>query len=126
VQQVNKEDKIVIAGLKPWPGRYINGEGPYDEGGKERRAAVFIGPEFGSVSRQDLVAAAKEAADADFDVLIACAFSHRTSGKAGGLYFENRSKRLSSRVSIGHSFYLRLLALGYNFSPVLRLPTVET
>jgi adenine-specific DNA-methyltransferase len=32
-----------------------------------RRAAILIGPEFGSVSR--------EAADAEFDVLIACAFN---------------------------------------------------
>ena len=44
--------------------------------GTERRAGIFIGPEFGTVSRPDLVAAALEAADADFDVLIACAFSY--------------------------------------------------
>ena len=43
---------------------------------KERRAAIFIGPEFGTVSRPDLVAAAREAADAGFDVLIACAFNY--------------------------------------------------
>ena len=45
-------------------------------GGKERRAAIFIGPEFGTVSRPDLVEAAREAADAKFDVLIACAFNY--------------------------------------------------
>ncbi len=43
---------------------------------KERRAAIFIGPEFGTVSRPDLVSAAREAGDADFDVLIACAFNY--------------------------------------------------
>lgn len=32
--------------------------------------------EFGTVSRPDLVAAAREAGDADFDVLIACAFNY--------------------------------------------------
>jgi len=42
----------------------------------EKRAAIFIGPEFGTVSRPDLVAAAREAADAGFDVLIACAFNY--------------------------------------------------
>jgi adenine-specific DNA-methyltransferase len=42
----------------------------------ERRAAIFIGPEFGTVQRPDLVAAAREAADAGFDVLIACAFNY--------------------------------------------------
>ena len=76
VQQANKEDKIIFTSLKPWPGRFINGAGVYGEGDKERRAAIFIGPEFGSVARQDLVAAAREAADADFDVLIACAFNY--------------------------------------------------
>jgi adenine-specific DNA-methyltransferase len=42
----------------------------------ELRAAIFIGPEFGTVTRPDLVAAAREAGDADFDVLIACAFNY--------------------------------------------------
>jgi adenine-specific DNA-methyltransferase len=53
-------------------GRYLEGTG---DSGKERRAAIFIGPEFGTVSRPDLVGAAKEAAEAGFDVVIACAFS---------------------------------------------------
>ena len=47
-----------------------------DQGGREQRAGIFIGPEFGTVSRPDLVAAAREAGDADFDVLIACAFNY--------------------------------------------------
>src|SRR5438094_8487040 len=42
----------------------------------DRRAAIFIGPEFGTVTRPDLVAAAREAGDAGFDVLIACAFNY--------------------------------------------------
>ena len=46
------------------------------EGSAEKRAAVFIGPEFGTVQRQDLVLAAREAGDASFDVLIACAFNY--------------------------------------------------
>jgi adenine-specific DNA-methyltransferase len=46
------------------------------ESGAEKRAAIFIGPEFGTVSRPDLVAAAREAGDAGFDVLIACAFNY--------------------------------------------------
>jgi len=43
----------------------------------EKRAAIFIGPQFGTVQRADLVAAAaREAADCGFDVLIACAFNY--------------------------------------------------
>lgn len=75
VQQVHKEDKIEFSSLAPWPGRYISGEGMYQEGDTPKRAGIFIGPEFGTVSRQDLVEAAKEAGDADFDVVVACAFN---------------------------------------------------
>jgi adenine-specific DNA-methyltransferase len=75
VQQIHKEDRINFTALTPWPGQHICAEGRYREGEVERRAAIFIGPEFGTVSRPDLVAAAREAAEAGFDVLIACAFS---------------------------------------------------
>ncbi|MBB5034120.1 site-specific DNA-methyltransferase [Prosthecobacter vanneervenii] len=75
VQQAHKEDKIVFTALTPWPGELVCGEGRYMEGDTEKRAAIFIGPEFGTVQRQDLVLAAREAGDADFDVLIACAFN---------------------------------------------------
>jgi adenine-specific DNA-methyltransferase len=75
VQQAHKEDKITFQSLTPWPGHYICAEGQYQEGETLRRAAIFIGPEFGTVARQNLVEAAREAGDGDFDVLIACAFS---------------------------------------------------
>jgi adenine-specific DNA-methyltransferase len=80
VQQAHKENKIDFTSLVPWPGDLICAEGRYLEGdaeaGTERRAAIFIGPEFGTVSRPDLVRAAREAGDADFDVLITCAFNY--------------------------------------------------
>jgi adenine-specific DNA-methyltransferase len=75
VQQVHREDRISFTSIVPWPGELVCAEGRYLEGATEKRAAIFIGPEFGTVSRPDLVAAAREAADAGFDVLIACAFS---------------------------------------------------
>ena len=80
VQQAHKEDRITFSALIGWPGKYICAEGRYFEGkgddAPQKRAAIFIGPEFGTVSRPDLVAAAREAADANFDVLIACAFNY--------------------------------------------------
>ena len=76
VQQAHKADRISFSSIVGWPGTYICAEGRYMEGDKERRAAIFIGPEFGTVSRPDLVGAAREAADASFDVLIACAFNY--------------------------------------------------
>jgi len=101
VQQAHKEDRITFTSLVPWPGDLVCAEGRYMEGtasvpsppGKwekvadrpdegadaaatEKRAAIFIGPEFGTVSRPDLVSAARGAKDAGFDVLIACAFNY--------------------------------------------------
>jgi adenine-specific DNA-methyltransferase len=76
VQQAHKEDRITFTALAPWPGDLVCAEGRYMEGEAEKRAAIFIGPEFGTVQRADLVAAAREAGDAGFDVLIACAFNY--------------------------------------------------
>ncbi len=100
VQQAHKEDRITFSSLTPWPGRYVCAEGRFESGGEppveggvramegrgppyslstrdsDRRAAVFVGPEFGTVSRADLVDAAREAAEADFGLLIACAFNY--------------------------------------------------
>lgn len=79
VQQAHKDDKIAFTSLVPWPGVMVCAEGRYIEGDgqeAEKRAAIFIGPEFGTVSRPDLVEAAREAGEAGFDVLIACAFNY--------------------------------------------------
>ena len=76
VQQAHKEDRITFTALIPWAGELVCAEGRYVEGQSEKRAAIFIGPEFGTVQRADLVEAAREAADAGFDVLIACAFNY--------------------------------------------------
>ena len=76
VQQAHKSDKISFTTIQPWPGNMICADGRYeDKVGKEKRAAILVGPEFGTVTRPDLVAAAKEAAESDFEVLIACAFN---------------------------------------------------
>jgi adenine-specific DNA-methyltransferase len=76
VQQAHKQDKIVFTSLTAWPGEFVCAEGRYRDHESEKRAAIFIGPEFGTVSRPDLVAAAREAGDAGFDALIACAFNY--------------------------------------------------
>jgi adenine-specific DNA-methyltransferase len=86
VQQAHKADRITFSSLTPWPGEMICAEGRYREGetgsdpstalGAEKRAAIFIGPEFGTVQKPDLVKAAREAGDAGFDVLIGCAFNY--------------------------------------------------
>ena len=76
VQQAHKEDKIEFSALTPWPGHFMCAEGRYEESGVTKRAGIFIGPEFGTVSRPDLFEAATETAEASFDVLVACAFNY--------------------------------------------------
>jgi adenine-specific DNA-methyltransferase len=77
VKQQAKGDRITFESIAPWPGDFIGASATFIEGenGPERRAAILIGPEYGTVGRQDLVAAAREAVDNRFDVLIACAFN---------------------------------------------------
>ena len=75
IQQAHKEGKINFTSLAPWPGEMICAEGRFQEGDNEKRAAIFIGPEFGTVARVDLTRAAVEAGEAGFDLLIACGFN---------------------------------------------------
>ena len=80
VHQIERGDRIEFTSLTPWPGEYIGAEGRFMEGETERRAAIFIGPEFGTVSRVQLTAAAREAAGSRFDVLIATSFAFDAHG----------------------------------------------
>jgi adenine-specific DNA-methyltransferase len=76
VTQVEKRDTIRFAARPSgWPGEYICAEAHFLEAGRERRAGILVGPEYGTLSRGDLTAAAREANDARFDALIACAFA---------------------------------------------------
>ena len=75
VQQAHKDARIAFTSITGWPGKLICAEARYLEGETERRAGILIGPEFGTVSRPDLVAAAREAGDAGFDIVVACAFN---------------------------------------------------
>ena len=104
VQQAHKADRIDFTSLQPWPGDYVCAEGTYAEASADpptgspedglpapdaaaaqaetRRAAIFVGPEFGTVTRPELVAASREAVEAGFDVLIACAFNYDAQASA--------------------------------------------
>ena len=67
-QQADKWDHIKLTSLSPWPGTLGCPEGQHAEGtggkaAKEHGAGIFIGPEFGTVSRADLASAVREAAD---------------------------------------------------------------
>ena len=80
VQQAHKEERIKFTSINPFPGKFISGDGRYVESDSEnalqKRAAIFIGPEYGTLGRADIVAAAREARDLQFDVLVCCAFNY--------------------------------------------------
>ena len=76
VQQTLKEDRIEFDSVEAWPGQMVHAVGTFTEGGRQQRAAICIGPEYGTLHRTDLTAAAREAADARFDLLVACAFGY--------------------------------------------------
>ena len=76
VQQGAKEDRIVFDSVTPWPGEMVHAEGRFTDGDTPRRAAICIGPEYGTLHRTDLTTAAREAADVRFDVLVCCAFNY--------------------------------------------------
>ena len=76
VQQMDKADKIEFETLDVFPGVRICAEGKYMRGDRQIRAGIFLGPEFGTVTRMDLVDAAREAAELGFNEMIALAFNY--------------------------------------------------
>ncbi len=85
VGNTKKNERLRFTALRPFPGRYVNAEGRYTEGytegAPERKAAIFIGPEYGTVTRAMIIAAAREAADL-FDVLVVCGFAFEAHATA--------------------------------------------
>lgn len=127
VHQIDKKDTIKFDSLAPWPGEWIGAEGRYREGSgddaKERRAAIFIGPEYGTVSRADLVACAREAADAGFDIVIACAFNFEAHAQE--LHKLGRVPILQARMNADLHMAGDLKAGGGNLFVVFGEPDIE-
>ena len=97
VQQSDRKDRIEFSSLSPWPGEFIAAEGRYSRGSQQRRAGIFIGPEFGTVGRPDLADAAREAAEAGFHVVVACAFAY--DAQASELRKLGRIRILKARMN---------------------------
>ncbi|ARP67741.1 hypothetical protein A9K65_013595 [Mesorhizobium sp. WSM1497] len=85
VGNTKKGERLRFTAIRPFAGRYLNAEGRYtegeSEGAPERRAAIFIGPEYDTVTRAMIVAAAREAVDT-FDTLIVCGFAFEAHASA--------------------------------------------
>ena len=77
VQNTFKNERLTFDRLEPYAGTWIHAAGEYTNGdGKPRRVAVTIGPEYGTVTPQQVKEAAKEAVSGvGFDILIVCGFA---------------------------------------------------
>ena len=80
VQNTVKEERLKFDRIERYPGEWIHAEGEYTaKNGETKRAAVSIGPEFGTVSPEQIQEAAKEAKEAvkglGFDLLLVCGFA---------------------------------------------------
>jgi adenine-specific DNA-methyltransferase len=75
VQNTKKGERLVFSTLRPWPGgRWVSAEGLYEEGGARKRAAIVIGPEYGTVG-QDLVREASRECRDWADAMVVCGFA---------------------------------------------------
>lgn len=77
VQNTIRNERLVFDTLEPYAGRYIQGAGDFtDKDGNVKRVAVAIGPEHGTVGKDLLREAAKEARRGEgFDMLVVCGFA---------------------------------------------------
>ena len=77
VQNTRKKERLVFNTLEPYAGTWINAQGTYtDTDGKQKRVAVSLGPEHGTVGPQQVKEAAKEAVQGlGFGLLIVCGFA---------------------------------------------------
>jgi len=77
VQNTFKDERLKFDRLDPFAGAWIHATGEYTNGDeKTRRVAVTIGPEYGTVTPQQVKEAAKEAVSGiGFDILIVCGFA---------------------------------------------------
>jgi adenine-specific DNA-methyltransferase len=74
VQNTVRSERLMFHSVESWAGRYVHAAGTYSESGLEKRAAISIGPEYGTVDAELVHQAAREAVDFA-DLLIVCGFA---------------------------------------------------
>ena len=81
VQNTFKNERLKFDRLEAFPGAWLQASGEYTDGsGKSRRAAVSIGPQYGTVTADQVKEAVKEAVRGiGFEVLVICGFAYDAS-----------------------------------------------
>ena len=84
VDNRTKGERLRFETLDPYPGRFLQATGTFREGETDRRVAVAIGPQYGTVG-PDLVREAALETGGYFDVLVVCGFAFDAlADEAGG------------------------------------------
>jgi adenine-specific DNA-methyltransferase len=95
VQNTKRGERLTFDRLDPYPGEHLQAEGTYTEKGQSKRVAVSIGPEFGTVGPEHLIAASLEASRGlPFDLLLLCGFAFDPHVAEDSLVVEKRVGRL--------------------------------
>jgi adenine-specific DNA-methyltransferase len=95
-----KGERLRFETLDPFPGRFLQATGTYREGDVDRKVAVAIGPQYGTVG-PDLVREAALEAGGYFDVLVVCgfAFDARADEETGKAMRFGRMTVLAARMN---------------------------
>jgi adenine-specific DNA-methyltransferase len=77
VQNTVKNERLRFDRLEPYAGTWLQAAGEYtDAADKVRRVAVSVGPQYGTVGKEQVKEAAKEAVQGlGFDILVICGFA---------------------------------------------------
>ncbi|HJW75387.1 MAG TPA: site-specific DNA-methyltransferase [Thermoleophilia bacterium] len=77
VQNAYRNERLIFDRIEPYAGTYVQAVGEYtDVAGVTQRAAISIGPEYGTVDSTWIKEAAKEARKGEgFPMLVVCAFA---------------------------------------------------
>ena len=77
VQNTFKGERLIFERIEPFAGTFVQAVGEYtDSAGKTVRAAISVGPEYGTVDAEWVKEAAKEARKGEgFPILVVCAFA---------------------------------------------------
>ena len=75
VQNTKKNERLIFTTIRPWPGgRWVSAEATYEEAGTPKRAAIVIGPEYGTVGQELVREASRECRDWA-DAMVVCGFA---------------------------------------------------
>jgi len=117
VENAGSGGHLQFSELKLWAGgRALHAEGRYEAAGRERRAAVTIGPQYGTVCR-GLVRTAADAAAERFDTLMVCGFAFEPQADEAYLDRFGRLTVLKARMNqdLHMAAHLRASGAGHLF-----------